>query len=1443
MPPKTRSSRPELVLGLDNINRIGASSGVSRRREINSVNPINQLPHRKQLEGPSTTSRLLQDNLEPPNNNSIPPIVIKDKYFGLEPLEESIPEVSSLLEPSQDPIDSPLTTSPGRQEPPTPTKMENPPPPINPLVRPRGLPIVVPIGLGTANIPPNLPRFHGTKAEDPAHHVERYIEVLASCLVTDPGYYLVWFPTTLHDEAYEWYRNQPENIFETWDRLQRDFLDRFAPEVGQSAALRALAAVRQGREEDISSYIRRFDLVCARFVGGMLNDDTLRQFFIQGFSKSTTIRSILDRHPANLNLAKQAARDVEAIEREYERLWRKEDDSIPPFIPIKPKDENPGQLSLIPLSSQVIPANTRLEVAPMPLAVRPPPPPLANSSALEDAKMEAMKQELQQSQQGFKDDIMKQLQALTDQMVGLARNQNPNPSPPPIESGRHDSGLWCTACGQAGHTAQFCNAMASHNQQRYQAPFRVQNYQGSNYNQANFQNANQGANNQYRERFDVHAFCGKRHPPGQCWVESQVRCGNCGGNHPTDMCRKRDRVIPMQPPKGDYVQQAVDNQRGARNPPYDNTIRPPNMYYDYDNHRQNQHPPGAVQTSSGFHTLNAYQNAGQGPRGQPQGGQGSQDARFAGQSSCESIGSHASTSTVKIYPISPESNLITHTLVPSKSQQTTVLPTVAIMTRSKAAQLPPPLEEEETTTDSPLHLSELEEVAREAMKTTREKGKEPLVFDPTAEDMPFQNEPLHEEPIIEDRNTTWDGPGIPEEEQMQQPKHQVESLVKPYDVWADLQNIKANISIAQLLEISPVTRKLLKAGVPTTRRRRPKIKVAARIHTNDRPMDVRPIEIEVSMVDKILPKVLVDGGSGLNIMPLQTMEKLGLEITGPSPFVINMANQSPEAPLGQIKDCQVITGGESYLLTFHVIRMHSNKGSFPLLLGRPWLRLANAKVDWGGVKPHIIYGPPDNLTKVRIQPSIFNPTQDVVTSSEDKIPVTKKKIQKKVRFEVADSNVLAPGGEAKALPLTCLGPSFYDWEDDSQFTTWIAGHSTSDTELSSNFIEGVSIHELDDSYPNLAILVDEITEEDVCHLQMDGTQIEDLEEVLDEDQLCPPILVKKTSQGLQVGSELPIYPPVPTDWYRGPTQATHVQSQDWKLLDVSLEGEAPKNIKVGAQLTDEEVHEYKALVMEYRDVFAWSYKDLRGIPPEIALHTIPLIPGAKPVRQRERRMNPNLQLIVKAELERLLEAGFIRPVEITDWVSPMVLVKKKNGKLRVCIDYRTLNKCTQKDHFPLPFVNAILDEVAGHEMYTFMDGYSGYNQISIALNDQHKTAFTTPWGTFIYLVMPFGLCNAPAAFQRAMTRAFSDLLHRTMAAFIDDFSTQTTSIQHLAAVRESFERCRQARIALNPEKMYLAVTKGLLLGYIVSQKGNEPDSEKVDVIVNLKPPSDAKGVE
>jgi hypothetical protein len=167
------------------------------------------------------------------------------------------------------------------------------------------------------------------------------------------------------------------------------------------------------------------------------------------------------------------------------------------------------------------------------------------------------------------------------------------------------------------------------------------------------------------------------------------------------------------------------------------------------------------------------------------------------------------------------------------------------------------------------------------------------------------------------------------------------------------------------------------------------------------------------------------------------------------------------------------------------------------------------------------------------------------------------------------------------------------------------------------------------------------------------------------------------------------YPKVPSDWYKNKDGQTHVSEVNWRYVDVKTKNKMVRQMKMGSKLGEKEIKEYNDLVDEFSDTFAWSYDELRGILREMVKYLIIFIPGARPIRQNERKMNSQLQLVVKTDLERLLKAKFIKPVEITDWISPMVLVKKKNGKLRVCVDYRKLNVYTQKVHFPLPFMTLL----------------------------------------------------------------------------------------------------------------------------------------------------------
>jgi hypothetical protein len=174
------------------------------------------------------------------------------------------------------------------------------------------------------------------------------------------------------------------------------------------------------------------------------------------------------------------------------------------------------------------------------------------------------------------------------------------------------------------------------------------------------------------------------------------------------------------------------------------------------------------------------------------------------------------------------------------------------------------------------------------------------------------------------------------------------------------------------------------------------------------------------------------------------------------------------------------------------------------------------------------------------------------------------------------------------------------------------------------------------------------------------------------------------------------------------------------------------------------------------EAFTWDYKDMKGIHPSICTHHIYIKEDCKHARQPQRRMNPAVKDIVKQELQKLLDVGFIYPILVSEWVSHPVIVPKKNVKWRICVDYRELNKATINDHFPLLFIDQVLDVLAKKEYFSFLDGFSGYNQIQISPEDQEKTTFTCPWGTFSYKVLPFGLCNVPATFQRAYLTSFQN---------------------------------------------------------------------------------------
>jgi ribonuclease HI len=198
----------------------------------------------------------------------------------------------------------------------------------------------------------------------------------------------------------------------------------------------------------------------------------------------------------------------------------------------------------------------------------------------------------------------------------------------------------------------------------------------------------------------------------------------------------------------------------------------------------------------------------------------------------------------------------------------------------------------------------------------------------------------------------------------------------------------------------------------------------------------------------------------------------------------------------------------------------------------------------------------------------------------------------------------------------------------------------------------------------------------------------------------------------------------------------------------------PKHVNLASHLTEKQRADYGELLKEFAEIFAWQYDDLKTFDTEVIRHKIPLNKDTKPFRQKLRSFNPLLLPTMEREIKKLLDARIIIPLRYSEWIANLVPVRKKNGEIRLYVDFKNLNKCSRKDNYPLPKMDHILQKVSGSKVMSFIDGFSGYNQIVVHPEDKEKTSFTTPWGTFMYEKIPFGLMNAGATFQRAMDIAF-----------------------------------------------------------------------------------------
>ena len=304
----------------------------------------------------------------------------------------------------------------------------------------------------------------------------------------------------------------------------------------------------------------------------------------------------------------------------------------------------------------------------------------------------------------------------------------------------------------------------------------------------------------------------------------------------------------------------------------------------------------------------------------------------------------------------------------------------------------------------------------------------------------------------------------------------------------------------------------------------------------------------------------------------------------------------------------------------------------------------------------------------------------------------------------------------------------------------------------------------------------------------------------------------------------------------------NVVADDFEIVNLGTP-EIPREVRIGKSLPPEMKQKMIEFLAPRLSNFAFSYEDMPGLDEELVVHHLPTKADMKPVKQKLRRMKPEWALKVRDEVIKQYNAGFLVVSNYPEWLANIVPVPKKDGKVRMCIDFRDLNKASPKDDFPLPHIDTLVDNTAGYKIFSFMDGFSGYNQIKMAVEDREKTSFITPWGTFCYRVMPFGLKNAGATYQRAMTALFHDMMNKELEVYVDDMIVKSRTIEgHFEDLKKLFNRLEKYKLRLNPQKCVFGAMGGKLLGFMVSEDGIRVDETKTRAIIEMPPPRTEKEI-
>ncbi|XP_039686891.1 uncharacterized protein [Medicago truncatula] len=575
----------------------------------------------------------------------------------------------------------------------------------------------------------------------------------------------------------------------------------------------------------------------------------------------------------------------------------------------------------------------------------------------------------------------------------------------------------------------------------------------------------------------------------------------------------------------------------------------------------------------------------------------------------------------------------------------------------------------------------------------------------------------------------------------------------------------------------------------------------------------RALHISVNCKTDALSKVLVDTGSSLNVLSKTTYTQLAYQ-DAPlrrSGVMVKAFDGSRKDVLGEVV-LPITVGPQVFQVNFQVMDIQA---SYSCLLGRPWIHEAGAvtstlhqKLKFVKNGKLVTVNGEEALLVSHLSSFSFIGADDVEGTPfqgftiEDK---NTKKNEASISSLKDAQKVIQAGGSTSWGKLIEL-PENKHREGLGFFPSTGLSTAKKGTFHSSGFIHAI-IEDGPESVPR-GFITPGVSSHNwvavdvpfVAHL----SKLEINEPVEQHNPMISP------------NFEFPVYEAEEEENEEIPDEISQLLEQERKtiqpygdeleLINLGTK-EDKKEIKVGASLETSVKKQVIELLKEYVDVFAWSYQDMPGLDTDIVVHHLPLKPECPPVKQKLRRTRPDMALKIKEEVQKQIDAGFLITSNYPQWLANIVPVPKKDGKVRMCVDYRDLNKASPKDDFPLPYIDVLVDSTAKSKVFSFMDGFSG------------------------------------ATYQRGMTTLFHDMIHKEIEVYVDDMIVKSiTEEDHVKYLQKMFQRLRKYKLRLNPNKCTFGVRSGKLLGFIVSQKGIEVDPDKVKAIREMPAPRTEKEV-